>query len=115
MRNRDFLAVAGACALGLVASLSFSSPASAYAGLSERQRAHIAEYFHCRHLLWTDIPAFEADPVCGGPPNLDRQSMLESGNGAPPSKEPPACEYPSYSSFSVQSVPVDPPSCYPAD
>lgn len=74
MRKQDFLKFSGACAFGLLATLSYTSTASAF-GLSDRQQAHIDEYIHCKILLLTDLAAFEADPACGGTPNIDLKSM----------------------------------------
>jgi hypothetical protein len=80
MRSRDILQLAGVCAFGLLASLSFSSSASAFAGLSDKQKAHIEEYIHCKTLLWTDLAAFEADPACGGTV-VEVRSIAPSGSG----------------------------------
>lgn len=90
MRRHNLLRLAGACALGLVASLSYASSASAFAGLSAKQQAHIETYIHCKTLLLTDFKAFAADPLCGGTPNFDRRSMGTEIGGAtpPPEKEP---------------------------
>lgn len=93
MRSRDVLQFAGACAFGLLASLSFSSSASAFAGLSDKQKAHIDEYIHCKILLWTDLAAFEADPACGGA-GVETRSLFPTGSGSAPQRhEPPTCEY----------------------
>lgn len=107
MRNRDLLRLAGACAFGLVASLSYSSSASAFSGLSAKQQAHIEEYIHCKILLLTDLVAFAADPACGGSPNVDTKSMA-SGPGSGPTKryEPPTCEYTTYSLTSTSEYPI---------
>jgi len=107
MRNRDLLRLAGACALGVVATLSYSSSASAYAGLSDRQKAHIEEYIHCKILLWTDLAAFEADPACGGTV-VETRSIFSSGSGGPPPKrdEPPTCEHPT-----ITRLTESPPYC----
>lgn len=112
MRNRELLRLAGACAFGLIASLSYSSSASAFVGLSDKQKAHIDEYIHCKILLLTDIPAFEADPACGGKPNIDLKSLGSgTGGGSKQRYEPPTCEYPTYSLTSESQYP---PSCdYP--
>lgn len=103
MRKRDLLQLAGACAFGLLASLSYSSSASAFAGLSDKQKAHIDEYIHCKILLWTDLAAFEADPACGGTPNVDLKSMASViGSGDP---KRPTCEYPTYSLLTESEYP----------
>lgn len=88
MRNRNLLRLAGACAFGVVASLSYTSPATAFVGLSAKQQAHVEEYIRCQIWLLTDIPAFEADPACGGNPNTDPKSMgTEIGAATPPPEE----------------------------
>jgi hypothetical protein len=93
MRSRDILQLAGACALGLLASLSYSSSATAFAGLSDKQKAYVDEYVHCKILLWTDLAAFDADPACGGTA-VETRSIAphDSGTGTP---KPPKdeCEY----------------------
>ena len=61
MRNRDLLRCAGALALGMLAAVSYSSSASAFSGLSDKQKSHIEVNIHCNILLWTDLKAFEAD------------------------------------------------------
>lgn len=105
MRNRDLLRLAGACAFGLIASLSYSSSASAFVGLSDKQKAHIDEYIHCKILLLTDIPAFEADPACGGTPNIDLKSLGSVQGSGGGRYEPPTCEYPTYSLTSESEYP----------
>lgn len=103
MRKRDLLQLAGACAFGLLASLSYSSSASAFAGLSDKQKAHIDEYIHCKILLLTDLAAFETDPACGGLPNVDLKSMASViGSGG---KKRPTCEYPTYSLLAESEYP----------
>lgn len=103
MRKRDLLQLAGACAFGLLASLSYSSSASAFAGLSDKQKAHMDEYIHCKILLLTDLAAFEADPACGGLPNVDLKSMASViGSGG---KKRPTCEYPTYSLLAESEYP----------
>lgn len=95
MRSRDILQLAGACALGLLASLSYSSSASAFAGLSDKQKAYVDEYIHCKTLLWTDLAAFEADPACGGTV-VEARSIAPNGSGpGTPRVDPPKqeCEY----------------------
>lgn len=88
MRNLDLLRLAGAATLGIASVLACSSPASAFAGLSDRQTSHIEEYIHCRTLLWTDLDAFNADPVCGGTPGVDWKSMSSGpGSGYVPPRE----------------------------
>lgn len=106
MRKRDLLQLAGACAFGLLATVSYSSSASAFAGLSDKQKAHIDEYIQCKILLWTDLAAFEADPACGGSPNVDLKSMASViGSGG---ETRPTCEYPTYSLLTEYEYP---PSC----
>ena len=108
MRNRKLMQLAGACALGLLAAASYSSSASAFAGLSDRQKAHIDEYIHCKILLWTDLAAFEADPACGGTV-VETRSIFPTGSGAPQKRyEPPTCEYPTISLLTESQYP---PSC----
>lgn len=98
MRKQDFLKIAGACAFGLLATFSPTSTASAF-GLSDRQKAHVDEYIHCKILLLTDLAAFAADPACGGTPNIDLKSMASGlGNGG---KKRPVCDYPTYSLTSI--------------
>ncbi len=81
MRTRNLLRLVGACSLVLATSLSVSTPASAWAGLSDKQKAHIEEFFHCNLLMWTDLDQFEAEqPPCGGTPNA---SALSSSGGTP--------------------------------
>lgn len=106
MRSRNVLQLAGACAFGLLASLSYSSSASAFAGLSDKQRAHVDEYIHCKILLWTDLAAFEADPACGGTV-VETRSIVPTGSGGFKRYEPPTCEYPTYSLLTESY----PPSC----
>jgi hypothetical protein len=97
MRKPNLLRLAGACAFGLLAAVSYSSSASAFAGLSDRQKAHIDEYFHCKFLLLTDLAAFEADPACGGTV-VEAHSIFPTGSGDPQVRyEPPVCEYPTMS------------------
>lgn len=80
MHSRNIVRLAGACAFGLLASLTVSSSASAFGGLSDKQRAHIEEYIHCKILLLTDLAAFEAEPPCGGSV-LETRSIAPSGSG----------------------------------
>ncbi len=94
MRIRNLLRLAGACAFGVLAACSYSSSASAFAGLSDKQKAHIDEYIHCKILLWTDLAAFEADPACGGTA-VETRSIFPTGSGGSKRYEPPEeCEYP---------------------
>lgn len=95
MRSRELLQLTGACAFGLLAAFSYSSSASAFAGLSDKQKAHIDEYIHCKILLWTDLAAFEADPACGGAA-VETRSIFPTGSGSPQKHEEPPkeCEYP---------------------
>ncbi|OEO31512.1 hypothetical protein VW23_015940 [Devosia insulae DS-56] len=106
MRKRDLLQLAGACAFGLLATLSYSSTATA-AGLSDKQRAHIEEYIHCKTLLLTDLAAFEAEqPPCGGTA-LETRSIFPTGSGGGHIRKP-TCEYPTYSLLTESEYP---PSC----
>jgi hypothetical protein len=90
MRNRDLLRLAGAAVLASASLLSFSTSASAFSGLSDKQKAHIEEYIHCKILLLTDLAAFEAEqPPCGGNPNVGIHSII----GSPGSGAPDRCEY----------------------
>lgn len=107
MRKRDLLQLAGACAFGLLAAVSYSSGASAFAGLSDKQKAHIDEYIQCKILLWTDLAAFEADPACGGTPNVDLKSMASGSGSGIVHYEPPTCEYPTISLTSVSEYPCE--------
>ncbi|WP_439600357.1 hypothetical protein [Devosia sp.] len=95
MRNRDLLRCAGALALGMLAAVSYSSSASAFSGLSDKQKSHIEVNIHCNILLWTDLKAFEADPACGGTV-VETRSILPTGSGGAKRYEPPPqeCEYP---------------------
>lgn len=83
MRTRELLRLAAACAIGVAATVSFASSASAFTGLSDRQQAHVEEYIHCKILLFTDIQAFEDDPACGGTPNVDLKSAAGSSEDKP--------------------------------
>ncbi len=83
MRTRDVLRLVGATSLAVVAALSISSPANAWVGLSDKQKAHIEEYIHCKILLLTDIKQFEAEqPPCGGTPSGDLKSIAATGSGS---------------------------------
>lgn len=97
MRNRNLLRLAGVALLASASLLSFSTSANAWAGLSDKQKAHIEEYIHCKILLLTDLAAFEAEqPPCGGNPNVGTASMAPAGSGYDYRKpEEPHCEYPS--------------------
>lgn len=97
MRNRHLLRLAGAAVLATASLLSLSTSASAFVGLSDKQKAHIDEYFHCKMLLLTDLAAFEAEqPPCGGTPNVDLKSIAGTGNGDGERRKPekPNCDYP---------------------
>lgn len=94
MRNRELLQLAGAAAFGLLAAVSYSSSASAFSGLSDKQKAHVEVNIHCSMLLWTDLAAFEADPACGGTV-VETRSILPTGSGGFKRYQPPVeCEYP---------------------
>jgi hypothetical protein len=105
MRKRDLLQLAGACAFGMLATLSYSSAATA-AGLSDKQRAHIEEYIHCKILLLTDLAAFEAEPPCGGTA-VETRSIFPTGSGGGQPRKP-SCEYPTPSLLAQSEYP---PSC----
>lgn len=79
MRTRVPLRFASACAFGLLATIAYSSSASAF-GLSEKQTAHIERNIHCNILLLTDLAAFRADPDCGGK-LVETHSIGPSGSG----------------------------------
>lgn len=99
MRKHDLLKLAGVCAFGLLSTLAYTSPAAAF-GLSDKQKAHIDEYIHCKILLWTDLAAFEDDPACGGTV-VETRSIFPTGSGdVQKRREPPTCEYPTYSLLS---------------
>ena len=90
MRNRDVLRLVGAASLAAVSLFSFTASANAWAGLSEKQQAHIDEFIHCKILLLTDIRQFEAEqPPCGGTPYVDLKSLAPTGSGVPHKR----CEY----------------------
>ncbi len=94
MRNHDMLRLAGAAFLATTTLLSFSTSASAFVGLSDKQKAHIEEYIHCKTLLLTDLAAFEAEqPPCGGDPNPGLKSIAATGDGEFEFRRP-TCEYP---------------------
>lgn len=97
MRTRSLLRLASVASLALATALSISSPASAFAGLSDKQKAHIEEFFHCNYLMWTDLVQFEAEqPPCGGTPNVDLKSIAATGSGSTKRERPDPCEnYPS--------------------
>ncbi len=107
MRNRKIPGLAGACALGLLVAVSYSSSASAFGGLSDRQKAHIDEYIQCKILLMTDLAAFEADPACGGTA-VDSRSIFPTSLSAPQERryEPPTCEYPTISLLTESQYPA---------
>lgn len=97
MRNHRLLRLAGAAALATASLLSFSTSASAFVGLSDKQKAHIEEYIHCKILLLTDLDAFEAEqPPCGGTPNVGLKSIAPTGNGGDDHRRPekPDCQTP---------------------
>lgn len=80
MRNHNLPRLVGAAVLATATLLSLSTSASAWAGLSDKQKAHIEEYIHCKTLLLTDLAAFEAEqPPCGGTPAT--ASILPTGSG----------------------------------
>jgi hypothetical protein len=82
MRNRLIGAI-GAASFALTTILATSTGASAFSGLSAKQKAHIDEYFMCKTLLLTDVAAFNATEPCGGTPSGDTASMsgAKSGTG----------------------------------
>lgn len=89
MRNRSLLRLVGAAVLASATLLSLSTSASAFSGLSDKQKAHIDEYIHCKILLLTDLAAFEAEqPPCGGTPIVGINSIMGSGGSAPPRGKP---------------------------
>lgn len=79
MRIRVPRRLAGACVFGLLASIAYSSGASA-SGLSDKQTAHIERNVHCSILMLTDLSAFRADPDCGGTA-VETHSIGPSGSG----------------------------------
>lgn len=82
MRIRDLLRLAGAAVLATTGLLAYTTSASAFVGLSDKQKAHIEEYIHCKILLLTDLAAFEAEqPPCGGKPNTSLNSLAPTGSG----------------------------------
>ena len=97
MRNHHLPRLVGAAVLATATLLSLSTSASAWAGLSDKQKAHIEEYIHCKTLLLTDLAAFEAEqPPCGGTPNAGTRSLTPTGDGGYEYRRPekPDCEYP---------------------
>ncbi|MDC9824259.1 hypothetical protein PRN20_10970 [Devosia sp. ZB163] len=103
MRRSDLLRLLGVASLAVAASISLSATAAtAFSGLSDKQKAHIEEYFHCKKLLWTDIPAFNADPVCGGSGQYELKSLAPTGDGVRPPPREPDCEW-EYPEFGRQS------------
>lgn len=108
MRNRHLLRLAGAAVLATASLLSISTSASAFVGLSDKQKAHIDEYFHCKMLLLTDLAAFEAEqPPCGGTPNADLKSIAATGNGGSDhrKREEPNCDYPTETVLTETQIP----------
>jgi hypothetical protein len=99
MRNSRLPRLVGAAVLATATLLSLSTSANAWAGLSDKQKAHIEEFIHCNTLMWTDLAQFEAEqPPCGGNPNPGLKSISSMGDGGGyiyrrPSK--PDCEQPS--------------------
>lgn len=114
MRNHDLLRLAGAAVLATAGLLSFSTSASAFVGLSDKQQAHIEEYIRCKTLLLTDLAAFEAEqPPCGGTPNVGIKSIAGMGNGGGERRRPekPDCEYPNGTVTVLTEVQI--PDCQP--
>lgn len=91
MRNRDVMRLVGAASLAAISLFSYTTSASAWVGLSDKQKAYVEEYIHCKTLLFTDIKQFEAEqPPCGGTPNVDLKSLMPTGSGG---HYKPRCEY----------------------
>lgn len=86
MRNRLIGAI-GAASFALTTILATSTGASAFSGLSAKQKAHIDEYFMCKTLLLTDVAAFNATEPCGGTPSGNTASMADTKSGAAMVKE----------------------------
>lgn len=98
MRNSRLPRLVGAAVLATATLLSLSTSANAWAGLSDKQKAHIEEFIHCNTLMWTDLAQFEAEqPPCGGNPNPGLKSISAMGSGGNSYRRPdkPDCEYPS--------------------
>lgn len=91
MHIRDVARLAGAATLAAVSLFSYTTSASAWVGLSDKQKTHIEEYIHCKILLLTDIKQFEAEqPPCGGTPYADLKSLMPTGSGG---EQKMRCEY----------------------
>ena len=83
MRKLELLRLAGALGLAIAGCSVVVAPAQA-AGLSDKQKDEIAEFFKCEgYLLRGDLVSFEADADCGhGPPVMDLKSLgSEKGDG----------------------------------
>ncbi|WP_423068153.1 hypothetical protein [Devosia sp. CN2-171] len=105
MRNRVLLRLVGAAVLATASLLSLSTSASAFVGFSDKQKAHIDEYIHCKILLLTDLAAFEAEqPPCGGTPNADLKSIAATGSGGGEHRKP-NCDYPTDMVTTVVQIP----------
>lgn len=106
MRNHDLFRLFGATVLAASSLLAFSTSANAFAGLSDKQKAHIEEYIHCKTLLLTDLAAFEAEqPPCGGTPNVGLKSLAPTGSGGEKYRVP-ECEHPSSSTMQIAMKPI---------
>jgi len=103
---RNSVVLASAAVIALVAGSVMSSPATAFAGLSDKQADEISEFIKCKtFLLKGDLASFEADPDCGhGPVAIDLKSM-GSQTGPSTRRERDNCHEwtPEYGRFSVQT------------
>lgn len=74
MRTSSVLRLVGAASLAVTMSAGFAQPASAF---SKEASDNIAEFFHCKALMFSDFAKFKAQ--CGGTPNMsDLKSMASS-------------------------------------
>ena len=100
MRIRSSLRLLGVAAIAAVGLMSTSTSAGAWAGLSDKQKAHVDTLIHCSTLMWTNLAQFETEqPPCGGTPPVT-VTLLDGASGPPPYRKP-TCEYPSESARSL--------------
>ena len=85
--RKHLIGALGAASFALLTVLATSSGATAFSGLSAKQKAHIGEYFMCQKLLLTDVATFNATEPCGGTPSGSTASLFGGKSGAAVVKE----------------------------